>query len=275
MRRADGSAVAVELAGDFDGAPLLFCHGLADSRVCVRPLASVFAESGSLAVAPDRPGIGGSDMRRLERLSDWVDDAALVLDALGLDRVVVLGLSGGAPFAAACAALLGDRVGRLVLVCPLGMPEWGTRGIARGERFALAVGTRAPAFGGWFLERLAGLARSAPELFFKVATLEFPAVDREFFKGPVEREAFLEGYLEAFRRGREGVAQDLRVLRRPWGFDLGAIRVPTEVHHGDADTTVAPEHAHRFADAIAGARLALHRGHGHFSLLRVAARQIG
>jgi pimeloyl-ACP methyl ester carboxylesterase len=63
------------------------------------------------------------------------------------------------------------------------------------------------------------------------------------------------------------VAQDLRVLTRPWGFDLGAIKVPTSIHHGDADTVVPAQHARLFAEAIPGAQLHLHPGHGHFSIL--------
>jgi pimeloyl-ACP methyl ester carboxylesterase len=43
--------------------------------------------------------------------------------------------------------------------------------------------------------------------------------------------------------------------------------VPTYVHHGDADTTVPLRHARRFVEAIPGARLQLHPGHGHVSIL--------
>jgi pimeloyl-ACP methyl ester carboxylesterase len=39
------------------------------------------------------------------------------------------------------------------------------------------------------------------------------------------------------------------------------------VHHGDADTTVPVQHAELYAAAIPGARLRLHPGHGHFSIL--------
>jgi pimeloyl-ACP methyl ester carboxylesterase len=87
------------------------------------------------------------------------------------------------------------------------------------------------------------------------------------------REAFLAGYLEAFRRGSCGVAQDLRMLTRPWGFELGSIQAPTSIHHGDSDTTVPPEHARLFAETIPGAQLHLHPGHGHFSVLG-ATRQM-
>jgi pimeloyl-ACP methyl ester carboxylesterase len=146
--------------------------------------------------------------------------------------------------------------------------------MAAGERLALALASRAPSFGGWFLERLGVLARRSPQLFFKIATVELPEVDRRVLCRFDQREAFIEGYLEAFRQGRVGVTQDLRLLTRPWGFDLNSIRAPTHVHHGDADTTVPPEHARRFAQSIPGARLRLHPGHGHFSLLADAADEL-
>jgi pimeloyl-ACP methyl ester carboxylesterase len=137
----------------------------------------------------------------------------------------------------------------------------------------LEVGRHAPAFGGWFLGRLAALARRSPGLFLRLATTEMPGVDRRALEQPGMREVFLAGNTEAFRCGSRGVAQDLRVLTQPWGFQLGSIKVPASIHHGDADTTVPPEHARLLADAILGARLQLYPGHGHFSILG-AARQM-
>jgi pimeloyl-ACP methyl ester carboxylesterase len=146
--------------------------------------------------------------------------------------------------------------------------------MAAGERFALALATRRPSFGGWFLERLALVARRSPRLFFEIATVELPEVDRRALQRVEQRQAFIEGYMEAFRRGRAGVTQDLQLLTRRWDVDLDAVRAPTYVHHGDADTTVPPEHAQQFADAIPGACLRLHPGHGHFSLLADAADEL-
>ena len=71
---------------------------------------------------------------------------------------------------------------------------------------------------------------------------------------------------EAFRQGSGGVAQDLRLLTRPWGFGLGEVGVPTEIHHGSVDTTVPLDHARRFAASIPHARLQIYPGHGHFSI---------
>jgi pimeloyl-ACP methyl ester carboxylesterase len=268
LRRADGGVIAVEVVGGQDATPVLFCHGLADSRLSARSFAPAAHELGLRVIAPDRPGIGGSDARRLNRVVDWVDDVTLVLDALDVGSAALLGVSAGGAFAAACAAgMRGGRVRGLVLVSPLGPPAWPTRGMAHGQRISLRVATAAPSFGGWFLDRLATLARRAPRLFLRLATSELPDIDRRTLAQPAMRESFLTNYREAFRRGSWGVGQDLRVLTRPWGFDLGSITVPTSIHHGDADTTVPLQHARGFAEAIPGAQLHIHPGHGHFSIL--------
>jgi pimeloyl-ACP methyl ester carboxylesterase len=266
VNRGDGSVIAYEVAGEPDAPPVLFCHGLADSRLSAHLFTQAARELGLRVVAPDRPGTGGTDPRRLRRLADWAEDAALVLDAVRADSAAVLGVSGGGPFAAACAARMPGRVRSLTLVSPLGVPGWPTRGMAAGERVCLEIARRAPAFGGWFLGRLAALERRSPQLFLRLATSEMPDIDRRAVQQPGVRDPFLANYVEAFRRGSWGVAQDLRVLTRPWGFELGSIGVPTSVHYGDADTTVPPQHARLYARAIPGAQLQLHAGQGHFSI---------
>ncbi|HTT55395.1 MAG TPA: alpha/beta fold hydrolase [Streptosporangiaceae bacterium] len=273
VRRGDGTVIACEVVGD--GAPVLFCHGLADSRLSAYQLAGVAGQLGLRICAPDRPGIGRTDPRYLGRLADWVADATLVLDALGAGTAAVLGVSGGGPFAAACAAALPGRVRSLTLISPLGPPGWPTRGMAAGERLSLEIARQLPAFGGWFLGRLAALAQYSPQLFLRLAASELPAVDRRALGEPAVRDPFLSNYVEAFRRGSAGVAQDLRVLTRPWGFDLGSIQVPTWIHHGDVDTTVPVGHAELFAAAIPGAKFQLHPGQGHFSILDAAPGILG
>jgi pimeloyl-ACP methyl ester carboxylesterase len=202
VSRGDGSVIAVEVAGEQGATPVLFCHGLADSRLSARLFTQAARELGLRLAAPDRPGIGGTDPRRLRRLADWVEDAALVLDALGAESAALLGISAGGPFAAARAARMPGRVRSLTLIAPLGPPGWPARGMAPGQRLALQVARHAPAFGGWFLGRLATLARRSPGLFLRLATSELPGIDRRAIQRPGMREAFLAGYAEAFRRGK-------------------------------------------------------------------------
>jgi pimeloyl-ACP methyl ester carboxylesterase len=267
LRRDDGRVIALEVVGDRAAAPVLVCHGLADSRLAAQWLRPAAEKLGLYIIAPDRPGVGGTDRQRLGQIGDWTQDARLILDALRVDSAALLGVSGGGPFAAACAARMPQRVRSLMLIAPLGSPEWPTSGMAPGERLSLAVARRSPAFGGWGLDRLAALARRKPELFLRLAATAQPVADIHALEVAGLRESFLTSYLEAFRHGSWGVAQDLRLLTQPWDFDLGSISARTWVRHGDADTTVPVQHSRRYADAIAGAELRIYPGHGHFSIL--------
>ncbi len=265
--RGDGSVIALEVVGEQDATPVLFCHGLADSRLSAYWFRQPAADLGLRLIAPDRPGTGGTDPRPLSRLAGWVDDATLVLDALRVESAALLGVSAGGPFAAACAAGMPGRARSLTLVSPLGAPGWPTRGMAAGERLSLMLARHAPAFSGWSLGSLGALARRSPGLFLSLVATSLPDIDNRSLAQPGARESFLTNYAEAFRHGSWGVAQDLRILTREWGFDLGSIKVPTWIHHGDADTTVPLQHARLFAEAIPGARVQIHAGHGHFSIM--------
>jgi pimeloyl-ACP methyl ester carboxylesterase len=58
---------------------------------------------GIRLVAIDRPGYGGSDRQPRRSFLGWAPDVATVADQLGIDRFVVLGVSGGGGYAPACA----------------------------------------------------------------------------------------------------------------------------------------------------------------------------
>ena len=272
VSRGDGSVIAVEVAGEQDARPVLFCHGLADSRLSAQLFGPAARELGLRLMAPDRPGIGRTDPRGLGRLADWAEDAALVLDAAapGRRRCWASRRAGRSPrrarpgLAAASAASRSSRRSARQDGPPAGWRRGnGSRCRPRGALRPSAAGFWA-AWPCW---------PAAARLFLRLATSELPGIDRRALEQPGLREAFLAGYAEAFRQGSRGVAQDLRVLIRPWGFELGSIKVPASIHHGDADTTVPAQHARLFAEAIPGAQLQLHPGHGHFSILG-AARQM-
>src|SRR5258708_22559419 len=102
VRRGDGSVIALEVAGEQGATPLLFCHGLADSRLSARLFTHAARELGLRVVAPDRPGVGGTDPRRLRPLADRAADAAPVLEALRTDPAARVRSSAGAPFPPRC-----------------------------------------------------------------------------------------------------------------------------------------------------------------------------
>ena len=65
---------------------------------------------GLRLVSYDRPGYGDSTPQPGRTMADCADDARVICQALGIDRLAMWGLSGGGPHLLACAALLPDLV---------------------------------------------------------------------------------------------------------------------------------------------------------------------
>src|SRR5262249_13234638 len=99
----DGRRLAYLDYGDAAGFPILCCHGTPGSRLDFAVYGTPLDEVHVRLIVPDRPGYGCSEAKRTARLLDWPDDVAQLADHLGLARFAVLGVSGGGPFAAACA----------------------------------------------------------------------------------------------------------------------------------------------------------------------------
>ncbi len=101
------------------GHPLLYLPGVAPDfdDPMLSPLSADFH-----VYRPHHPGFGRSDD---DPAVDSVVDLAFryldLLDALGLDRVHLVGLSLGGWIAAQLAVLAPERIARLVLVCPAGL----------------------------------------------------------------------------------------------------------------------------------------------------------
>src|SRR5260370_532593 len=121
---------AIQLFTGGAGAPLLFLHG---AGVYWWMPAHELLAAGLRVQAPVLPGLGGSEgYEEIEGMDDLVFHTLDVVDALGLERADVVGLSLGGWLAAELALRHPGRVNRLVLV-----DAAGTRvpGIEREDLF--------------------------------------------------------------------------------------------------------------------------------------------
>ncbi|MEQ9496385.1 MAG: alpha/beta fold hydrolase [Deltaproteobacteria bacterium] len=110
--------------GATEGAPALALHGLPGSLRDFRWLAPAVSAHGRL-LRVDFPGFGGTP-ERTGPAFDVPSRAALVvefLDAMGIERVDLLGHSMGGIIATAVADAWPDRVARLVLLATPGLRE--------------------------------------------------------------------------------------------------------------------------------------------------------
>lgn len=124
--RSGAAALAVEAAGD--GPAVVFLHaGVADRRSWYPVAARLVADHR--VVLWDRRGFGETVVDRPERY-DGVDDLTAVLDALEVERAVVVGNSMGGMLAVDVALALPDRTSGLMLVgsAPTGAP-WPDAGL--------------------------------------------------------------------------------------------------------------------------------------------------
>ncbi|MCB0946311.1 MAG: alpha/beta fold hydrolase, partial [Mycobacterium sp.] len=96
--------------GDPQGRAVFWLHGTPGARRQIPVEARVFAEQqGIRLIGVDRPGIGSSTPHQYENVLAFATDMQTMADVLGVGKMAVVGLSGGGPYALACAAAMPDR----------------------------------------------------------------------------------------------------------------------------------------------------------------------
>lgn len=264
----DGRTLSYAEYGDPEGIPFVLCHGTPGSRLDLCDDDDIVRLLGARIIVPDRPGFGHSTFQPNRTLSNWGHDVGQLADALGIDRFVVAGGSGGGPHALACAHELPGRVvACLVFASPAPCDFPGaTSGMAFGNRLGLKLSTR----GGWLyrklVERQAQTAIKQPERMIQALMKTVDASDAAILAKPESRTAIARSFKEAYRHGSEGHLVDgkLSLTLAPWSFRLEDIRVPVFIWHGDQDRLVSIEMGKRLAHLIPGSTLKVLPGIGHF-----------
>jgi pimeloyl-ACP methyl ester carboxylesterase len=217
----------------------------------------------------ERPGTGLSDSHRYSSVSEWVADMAQVVDALEVEKVCVVGMSGGAPFALACGALppMVDRVaavGVLDGIVPAVGPEASRAGATNiARRFGpVLTQLRRPlaVLATILLAPLIPFAHYAYRVYMRM----WPEVDQQVLNDPEVEAIFVDDMVNAFRGRCLAMVDDARLLGRDWGFRLADVKVPVRWWHGDTDHVVPIAGVHaaiaRLQDAELTVRSESHLG---------------
>lgn len=244
----DGGELEYAVAGS--GPPLLLLHAF--------PLASFMWEPQVEALATrcrlirfDARGFGASPLGAgpltMERIAD---DAAALLDALGLERATVGGCSMGGYAALAFARRHPGRLQGLALFDTRAGADSEDARAGRAALSARVLAEGAAAAATAFLPRLLGetTQREQPELAARL------------------RERILATSPQAIAAALDGLAA--RADSRP---TLAALRVPTLVLVGAEDVLTPPFEAEAMAAAIPGARLEVVAQAGHLANLEQPA----
>jgi pimeloyl-ACP methyl ester carboxylesterase len=253
--------------GDPSGRPVLFFPGTPSGRLFHHPDESIALSLGARVITIDRPGYGLSDFQPGRTLLDWPSDVMALADALGIARFAAAGISGGAPYVAACAFRIPDRLTAAAIVSGLGPIDWqgAMEGMPRERRVGVRLGGRAP----WLVRPLLWLRLNPhrnPERFYERMVAQSSLVDRAILARPEIRAMLIANWTEANRSGVRPYAWETVIFSRPWGFRLDDIAMEVGLWHGEEDASMPIAVGHYLARTIPNCHSTFLPGEGHFLL---------
>jgi pimeloyl-ACP methyl ester carboxylesterase len=263
----DGRTLAWREYGPPDGRPLLRFQGTPGSRFSRHAHEDSYERLGVRVVVFDRPGYGASTRLPGRGISVVADDAAELLDHLGLDVVHAIGGSGGGPHVLAFAARHPARV-RATTVVVGGTPleeEEDTRGLIELNRAAWHA-----AHESWdalyeLLEPVREAILADPLGGFRSVMESAPESDREVLADPAWQRVFVEDVTEALRPGGEGWTDEGMALTLEWDFDPTRVESSVTWWHGvhDANAPLGP--VKRLLETMDGVDLRVWEDAGHLA----------
>lgn len=238
--RVNGIRIYYELHGS--GPPLLLIEGLGCALWCWQPLLPVLARHYTV-IAYDNRGVGRSDQPEMPySIPLMADDAAGLLQSLGVERAHVLGHSMGGYIAQELALLYPERVSSLVLMASALSGQYAT------PEFRAAV---------------ASVADKAPEEALR--TLLGLVVAPGYWEAhPDQLEWVLRERLAALPPAHAYAAQSAAAAAHNSRYRAGRICRPALVVGGLLDRVLPAEASRELGAAIPGARLCLLAGAGHY-----------
>jgi pimeloyl-ACP methyl ester carboxylesterase len=270
---ADGRKLGHVSYGSPDGLPVFHFHGALTSRWEGFWLHRAARACGVRLVTVDRPGIGVSDFVVGRRIADWPRDVAQLADRLGFGPFAVIGVSGGGPYALACAAAMPERVKRVALVAAAAPLH---------DRSVVALmSTRQQ----WILRPMIDKLPMLRSVIFGLKcmppllrVLALGAVlgglspaDLKLVRGEELRREMkllpLESFSAPFGTSVQGPAWDGHLHGHPWGFDLSSITSPVDLWYAEDDRIIPAAMGRWLAERLPGARANYFADDGHLSLI--------
>ncbi len=273
VKVSDGRRLGFAEFGPPSGRSVVWLHGTPGARRQIPNEARAYAErEGVRIVGIDRPGIGSSSPHLYRCIADFTDDLEVLAELLGLEELVVVGLSGGGPYALAAGAKLPDRVravGVLGGVAPTVGPDavaGGLVSLARRLSPVVRVARRPIGLGLTGAIRVVKpLASPGLDLYARLS----PAGDRRLLNRPEFKAMFLDDLLNGSRRQFAAPLSDVLLFSRHWGFEAADVTCPVRWWHGDDDHIIPFEHGRHMVERLPDAELRVLAGESHLGGLAV------
>lgn len=274
----DGRSLGFAEYGVPNGKPVLYFHGFPSSRLEAGPVDAIAQRLGVRILALDRPGFGLSSPLPQSQLLDWPTDVQAFASGIGLSRFAVFGLSGGGPFALACAKVLPQE-----MLSGVGLfasaPHW-----AAGRHY-MTIFRRALS---WTARHWPGTLRVVADMCINVVNwiISTGPVTRRIdtwlsqqkpgLDGPVrtvaeQRESLLAFlFKEPFAQGSGAAVNEIVLLSSDdWGFRLENVDYDTvRIWHGVDDKNSPIVMMRYMAEKLPHCKLYELEGETHYSMFK-------
>jgi pimeloyl-ACP methyl ester carboxylesterase len=222
--------------GDSEGFPILTQHGLIAS-IKDHALFNRLYQLGARVISIARPGYGLSSPYAIKNIGEWGDIAAYLVNELKLPRFDVLGMSSGAPYSYSIGHAFPEKVRNIYIFS--GIPALYDKEVL--SYWPHPVTNDAS---------IAEMEQLAYDLFFSDLTEE--DLSQNDIKDSMMNNCF-------------GIAQDLLIRSRDWGFELSEIKANVFMRHSKADHGVPFVTAERTASLLNHCILEARENDVHFS----------
>ena len=269
MKLSDGRSLSFARFGDPSGKPVFYFHGFPGSRLEPQSNHDAFLKAGIQLLALDRPGIGHSTRKNKRKLLDWPDDVVEVAKILKLEKFSILGVSGGGPYALACARAIPGYLNKVTVACGLGPIDApnATSGMMLSNRVLFRYGKFFPPVLHLSTFLMVRQLSSKPAKGLKKFVEGLPEPDRLVLSKTDAQDFVAASAVEGVRQGSGPLLEEIGIYSRSWGFKLEDLNVPVSLFQGEVDIDVPASMARHQASLIPDCEINLYPDDGHFSLL--------
>lgn len=270
----DGRKIGYAEYGTVTGKPIFYFHGHRSSRLEPKIYDIEEIKNQVHILAVDRPGFGLSDFTSGHSILSWSSDIIEFANSLNIDKFSVLGGSGGAPFALACAYKNPKRVVTCGIISGLGPIELGIEGMAKNNRRELKLAQKHPKILKLLFKLQAKLSKKLVEKdideiikMFRKRGKNLPEPDKKIFEDKEKLSMYVALMIEPFRQGIMGPFHEAQLFVKPWDFKLSDISPEVKVYlwHGELDTSVPKKMAQSVCQEIPRCEAKFYAHEAHLS----------
>jgi pimeloyl-ACP methyl ester carboxylesterase len=270
----DNRVLRIRDTGEVHTPPIVYFHGTPGSRLDLAFGEELVSRQSVRIISFDRPGYGGSTEAAFG-LSSVARDALSIADSLGLGAFTTLGLSGGAPFALAAAAVGGDRIKAVGVASGAGPFEFVPNALDELSDIDKEAYSHLPAnpetaalgFASGF-EELAQMLRDGDD---EAVVAEFaPALserDRVLMSDEMVGSKVIGSMREGLSKSVLGGGWDNVAWIGHWDFEISQVRCPVLLWYGEQDLMAPPAHGQWLEENLLNAKLTIRPSEGHLGLV--------